>query len=402
MRTASSQPFVAIACGGTGGHLFPGLAVGQVLQRAGCHVALLISHKEIDQEAIKGAADMDVLALPAVGLQDGNLGRFVTRAWRSYRICVHSFRPHPPQAVLAMGGFTSAPPVLAAKRFGAATFIHEANAFPGRANRWLAPWVDEVFVAFPEAASRLPAQRPIVTGMPVRPQFKPADAGACRMALGLDPARPVLLVTGGSQGASGVNQLLIGILPHLRQARPELQFIHQTGAQDLERVRAAYAEAGLRAQVYPFLSEMELALGAASAAISRAGASSTAEMAAMQLPAVLIPYPAAADNHQDFNARALVRSGAAVRVPQRGTKPEELVAELLRLLDGSQVRKQMQAALARWHRADSAELIAGHILRKLGLPGLALEACADEENTHAAERRASDAPDRRSMILETA
>ena len=108
-----------------------------------------------------------------------------------------------------MGGFTSAPPVLAGKRLGAFTFLHESNSIPGRANRWLAPWVDEVFVGFPTAARRLSTQCIRYVGTPVRPQFKPVDPGPCRMALGLSPKDPVLLIMGGSQGASGINQLLL-------------------------------------------------------------------------------------------------------------------------------------------------------------------------------------------------
>src|SRR5262249_47238080 len=139
---------------------------------------------------------------------------------------------------------------------------------------------------------------------------------SCRLALGLDASRPVLLVMGGSQGASGINELVTQALASLRQAAPELQYLHLTGPSDLEKVQAAYAAQKCPALVRPFLTEMELALGAATLAVSRAGGSSLAELAAMRLPAILVPYPFAADNHQYYNARALSDAGAALLLAQ--------------------------------------------------------------------------------------
>src|SRR4051794_28293857 len=141
MSDLNPTPTIAVACGGTGGHLFPGLAVADVLQQWGCEIALLVSKKEVDQEAVKSAAAMTVMALPAVALQNGEWLRFVRGCWQSYRQCRSAFHKLRPRAVLAMGGFTSAPPVLAGKSCGAAAFLHESNSIPGRANRWLSPWV---------------------------------------------------------------------------------------------------------------------------------------------------------------------------------------------------------------------------------------------------------------------
>src|SRR5581483_2858612 len=136
----------AIACGGTGGHLFPGLAVGQDLLRRGCAVTLMVSPKEVDQQAVCAITDMGVATLPAVGLQRGGVIGFFTGFWKSYRRAKVLFAARPPKFVLAMGGFTSAPPILAARSFGAKTFLHESNTIPGKANRWLARFVDGAFV----------------------------------------------------------------------------------------------------------------------------------------------------------------------------------------------------------------------------------------------------------------
>ncbi|MDR3457636.1 MAG: undecaprenyldiphospho-muramoylpentapeptide beta-N-acetylglucosaminyltransferase [Verrucomicrobiae bacterium] len=356
------KPFVAIACGGTGGHLFPGLAVAAQLRQRGCEVALLISPKEVDQQAVKSAAGMEIFTLPAVGLQNRNYFSFARSFWKSYRAAQAIFKAHRPAAVLAMGGFTSAPPVLAARRFGARTFLHDSNTIPGKANRFLARRVDEAFIGFPEAAARLRAKKIFVTGTPVRPQFQLREAAACRTALGLDPERPTILVVGGSQGASGLNDLILSAL----KLAPPVQWLHLTGAKDFEKVKAAYAAAGLKAVVKPFLAEMDLALGAATACVSRAGASSLAEIAAMRLPSALVPLPTAADNHQWSNALAFEQTGAARLLDQKNSPPEKVAALLAALVNDEAVRLKMQAALAQWHTPAAAEIIAGNILSAIG------------------------------------
>ena len=154
MPSVPEKPLVAIACGGTGGHLFPGLAVAQELLRRDCDVLALVSPKEVDQQAVRAARDVQVATLPAVALQ-GNPLAFARASFASYQAAKKLFAPRPPRAVLAMGGFTSAPPVLAGKHFGAKAFLHDSNTIPGRANRWLAHVADEAFIGFPQAAHRL-------------------------------------------------------------------------------------------------------------------------------------------------------------------------------------------------------------------------------------------------------
>lgn len=363
MRNEPTTIRVAIACGGTGGHLFPGLAVGEQLHQRGCAVTLLISPKEVDQQAVKTARNMRVETLPAVGLARGSRLAFVRGFAQSYRAARRIFKQETPEAVLAMGGFTSAPPVLAGKAFGARTFLHESNTIPGRANRWLSRVVQQAFVGFPEAGKRLHTRNVTVTGTPVRPEFRPGDAAACRAALGLDPNRPVLLVTGGSQGASGLNDLVIGALPLLAKQAPELQLFHLTGPTDAEKVTKACATYKIKAIVHPFFSEMHLALGAANVAVSRAGASSLAELAAMELPAVLVPFPAATDNHQYFNARALERTGAAGLLEQKQTTADILASKIVELTRNETLRANMRVALQGWQAPRAAEQIADSILR---------------------------------------
>ena len=389
--STARPPFVAIACGGTGGHLFPGLAIAGELKKRGCDVALLISPKDVDQSAVKSASDMEIFTLPAVALQNRNYFSFARSCWQSWRAAKKIFRARPPQAVLAMGGFTSAPPVFAARKFSAKTFLHESNTIPGRANRLLARFVDEAFAGFPEAVARLKARKVTTTGTPVRPQF--SDNAAIRrpqaaIALGLDPSLPTVLVMGGSQGASGLNEMVLSALPLLNvgvqasacssrdtlkrelqqntEKLPALQFLHLTGTSDFEKVKAGYAAQKIKAVVKPFLLEMELALGVATASISRSGASSLAEIAAMRLPSLLVPYPTAADNHQFFNASAFEKTGAAKLLEQKNSSPEKLAAILAELVGDEAVRAKMQSALAKWHAPQAAEEIAENILNAIG------------------------------------
>jgi UDP-N-acetylglucosamine--N-acetylmuramyl-(pentapeptide) pyrophosphoryl-undecaprenol N-acetylglucosamine transferase len=362
MTSTPKKPLVAIACGGTGGHLFPGLAVAGELQRRGCDVVVLISPKDVDQQAVKTAAGMTIHTLPAIGLQNKNYLPFLASFGKSLFAAWKIFQRRHPAAVLAMGGFTSAPPVLAAKDSAAKTFLHESNTTPGKANRFLSRFVDAAFVGFPEAAARLKTKNTIVTGTPVRPQFSAArlPPHAARRALGLDPNLSTVLVVGGSQGARGLNDLVLSALSLL--AQKNWQWLHLTGAADFEKVQTAYTKLGVPAIVKPFLPEMDLALGAATACVSRAGASSLAEIAAMRLPAALVPLPTAADNHQFFNAAAFEKTGAARLLDQKNSSPEKVAAAISELVENDFVRMQIQSALAQWHAPNAPAAMADKIL----------------------------------------
>ena len=365
MQSPETTPLVAIACGGTGGHLFPGLAVGEELVARGCDVMLLVSPKDVDQQAVRAVTDMQIVTLPAVGMVRGNLAAFVKGFRGSMHEAKRVFAARPPKAVLAMGGFTSAPPVLAGRKFKAATFLHESNTIPGRANRFLAWFVSQAFVGFPSCAGRLRTKDILVTGTPVRPQFIRGNAEAARTALGLQPKRETLLVMGGSQGASAINQLIMRCLSDLRRELPDAQFLHLTGPRDCEKVTAAYRNASAPAVVRPFLTEMELALNAATVAVSRSGASSLAEFAAMRVPAVLIPFPAATDNHQFHNARAFVEKGAARMLGEERSTPENLTRMVVELMTSLNERRRLAGALAEWHSPNSARNIAEAVMKKI-------------------------------------
>lgn len=363
MRLA--PPFYLIACGGTGGHLFPGIAVAERLVNAGARVALVVSSKTVDQEAVKAVRHMEVWTLQSATGSHGSVMRFLgglKGLVGSVRELRERMGGDKPLAVLGMGGFTSAAPVLCGKMRRSRVFLHEANAVPGRATRWLGRMADEVLLYFPEAVERLGGVRTRVVGMPVRSQFEAADAGACRISFGLDPDRPVLLVMGGSQGAKSINELVERALPGLQKRFATLQYLHLTGPTDFERMSAVYRKMGVRAVVRPFLTEMEWALGAAEVALSRAGGSSLAEFAAMSVPSILVPYPHASDDHQRANAEAFRRTGAALVLEAEGAGTEALERMLGSVLEDAETAHRMRAALGRWHQAGATEKVAELLL----------------------------------------
>jgi UDP-N-acetylglucosamine--N-acetylmuramyl-(pentapeptide) pyrophosphoryl-undecaprenol N-acetylglucosamine transferase len=173
---------------------------------------------------------------------------------------------------------------------------------------------------------------------------------------------------GGSQGASGLNDMILSALPALGERASAWQWLHLTGTSDFEKVKSAYAARGLSAVVKPFLAEMDLALGAATVSVSRSGASSLAEIAAMRLPSLLVPYPTAADNHQLTNALAFEKNGAAKLLEQKNSTPEKTAALLCELVENDVTRAAMQAALTQWHAPKAAEQIAEIILKAIAQP----------------------------------
>jgi UDP-N-acetylglucosamine--N-acetylmuramyl-(pentapeptide) pyrophosphoryl-undecaprenol N-acetylglucosamine transferase len=247
---------------------------------------------------------------------------FIRRFYESLSLCRSIYRKFKPQVVLGMGGFTSTAPVLAGRIRGVSTFIHESNAIPGKANRLTARMVRAVMLGFKECAPFFPKARTEVTGTPIRTELKPLDRQVARQRLGLRTDLPTLLVMGGSQGASGINQAIIKSLPFLHGA--PLQVIHLSGARDERLVADNYGREKIPAYISAFHHRMEEVYSAADLLVARAGAASLAEFAAFSLPSILIPFPYAADDHQTRNAEIYARAQAAILV-----KESEITGELL-------------------------------------------------------------------------
>ncbi|MEI6033712.1 MAG: undecaprenyldiphospho-muramoylpentapeptide beta-N-acetylglucosaminyltransferase [Verrucomicrobiae bacterium] len=359
MRT---PPFRAvIACGGTGGHLFPGLAVAEVLHARGHEVVLFVSEKEIDAIALKMRPEFRSEKLPSVGLPTMIVSpasvRFLRRFWESFCQCRRFYRKFRPSVLLGMGGFTSTAPVLAGRIQGIPAFIHESNAIPGRANLLAAKFASKVLMGFGEAEARFRGAPCVVTGTPVRKNLgTPIDRREASQAFRLDPEKKTLLVMGGSQGAAGINQLLFKAATLL--AGSGIQIIHLTGDRDDRLAAANYQRDEIPHYVSPFHHRMEEAYSAADLVISRAGASSLSELSRFALPSILIPYPFATDDHQTANAEIYVRAGAAEMLMEKGTSAESLSAMISNLLSDEVRRDRMSLAARKISPSDAAENVA--------------------------------------------
>ena len=355
----------AIACGGTGGHLFPGLAVAEVLRARGHEVLLFISEKEVDSRALQNHPDLPRQKLPSIGLPSvvsPALIAFLGRLRASLRKCSQVYGEGRPDAVLGMGGFTSIAPLIAAWRRGIPAFLHESNAIPGKANRLAARFCRMVLLGFGDCARHFPKCPTLVTGTPIRRELTEGVPGAqeARRKLGLDADRRTLLVMGGSQGAAGINVLMTRAAPRL--ATRALQVIHLAGERDEGVVRAAYDDAGLSAAVLPFCDRMQDVYPAAYFALSRSGAASLGELSWFGLPSVLVPYPHAAEDHQTWNAQIFVRAGAARMLPEKGATGEGLARVLGELLDSPAALGEMSVAAARLIPRDAAARVADALM----------------------------------------
>ena len=356
---------VVIACGGTGGHLFPGLAVAETLKGRGHEVLLIVSEKEIDTIALKAHPDFRVEKVPSIGmpsLLSPAFVRFLRRSWEGFGYCKNAYRKFRPSVVLGMGGFTSTAPILAARQQKLPTFIHESNAIPGRANKLTARFATRVLLGFRACAAHFPARECVVTGTPVRRTLgSPLERAAALASFHLEENRRTLLIMGGSQGASGINQILFKCAPLLKDH--PLQIIHLTGERDDRLAAANYQREGIPQYVAPFHHRMEDAYSAADLVISRAGAASLSELSQFGLASILVPYPYATDDHQTHNANVFVDDGASELQQERSASPEAFSALIVNLLTDHRRREQMAAAARAILPRHAAENVANEIER---------------------------------------
>jgi UDP-N-acetylglucosamine--N-acetylmuramyl-(pentapeptide) pyrophosphoryl-undecaprenol N-acetylglucosamine transferase len=352
---------VVISGGGTGGHLFPALAVRAALQ---------IRRPTAEVLFVGAATGVEATILPRLGHAFHGLSvRQVKGAgWRQKSAAIlilpravgeaaRLLKGFDAGVVLGVGGYASFPTVLAARLTGIPAVLHEQNAYPGLANRWLGRLATSVAVSFEASAKFFPARKVAVTGNPVRPEIRPGDAGEARRRLGLVPEPFTVLTFGGSQGAHRLNLALREGLPLLVAMRDKLQFLHATGGPDLEEVRAAYAADGFAARVEPFFDGMATAYQAADFVICRAGASTLFELAALGKPALLVPYPYAANDHQRRNAEHLVTAGAAWLLLDQYCDGRRLAAAVQAALEKPALLAQMGGAARKLARPDAAERI---------------------------------------------
>jgi len=351
--------------------LFPGLAVAETLLSRNHEVRLLVSERVLDRAALaelipcSDRSALQVGTVSAIGLNGSRqLMRFCYRLAKATRDCAAVCRTFQPDVVLGMGGFTAAPVVLAARWRRAPTLIHESNAVPGKANRWAGRLADHVMVGLADCAKHFGSKPVTVTGTPLRAALRAGRVPDAHARLGLQRGRLTLLVMGGSQGAHAINESMIGALTWLEDWREQIQFVHLSGARDEPFVRDGYEKNGMTAIVMGFCNEMELAYSVADAVVARSGAATLTEIAAFGLPAILLPYPHAAGDHQMHNARVFERAGAAVVISQdklsglHATACEHLAEAVTTLFQRKDRRAQMGNAVRSLAITDADERIA--------------------------------------------
>lgn len=355
---------VIMAGGGTGGHLYPGLALAEEMRdRWGAEILFIGTNYGVEAKVLP-ATDYTFKRIWMRGLRrkltPGNL-LFPVRLLVSIGQSLWIMRRTRPHLVVGTGGYVSGPALIAARLLRVPAAIQEQNSYPGLVNRLLGKWVDQVHLTYESSKAYFKNPENLyVSGNPVRVQPGAVGQAAARRAFDLDESGFTLLVFGGSQGAHALNDVLVAALQDLLRA-PHLQILWATGTADFRGLQTRIKEFSQRVHVRPYIEDMPAAYAAADLVLCRAGASTLAEITACGLPAILVPYPHAAANHQTFNARVLEAEGAARVILERDLTPERLTETVLGLLRQPEERTAMRAAARRIARPDAARIIVDHL-----------------------------------------
>jgi UDP-N-acetylglucosamine--N-acetylmuramyl-(pentapeptide) pyrophosphoryl-undecaprenol N-acetylglucosamine transferase len=341
---------VMIAGGGTGGHLFPGIALAEQVVAAGGEVRFVGTERGIEARVVPeqgyGLELIEVSGIKGRGIKGLVSGLLrLPRAWLQSRRIIKSFNP---DVVVGVGGYASGPIVASAWLMGRPTAILEQNSVPGITNRILGKLVRRVFATFPDVGGYFPARKLAQLGNPIRAELIERLEDAREHAGAEAEHGPRVFVFGGSQGARALNSAMIESAAALAEALPGLEIWHQTGTKELERVREGYAAAGLSeaaVRVVPFIKDMSEPYAWCDLVVCRAGATSLAELAAVGCPALLVPFPHATDDHQTHNAASLVEAGAALMVPEHELDSARLVGEVAGLLGDRERLADMRAKM---------------------------------------------------------
>ena len=355
---------VLIAAGGTGGHIYPGIAVAQEIMRrdASSKVQFVGTARGLETRLVPQAG-FELSLIESAGLKNVSLGarvRGIAMLPRSFASTRKLLRQFQPDVVIGAGGYVSGPVVLTAALMNRPTLVMESNALPGWTNRVLARFVDGAAVAFEQSLPYFRGKAK-VTGNPVRREFFEIPAKQ------REPGKFSLLVFGGSQGARAINEAMVAALPKLKAIPSELRIKHQTGPADFEKVQAAYVAAGWseRADVRSYIDNMMTDFAAADLVLCRAGATTTAELIAAGKAAIMVPFPLAADDHQRKNAEALAAAGAARMILQQELSGDRLATEIEKLVQSPQELNRMEEAGRKLAHGDAA-VAAVNMIEELG------------------------------------
>jgi UDP-N-acetylglucosamine--N-acetylmuramyl-(pentapeptide) pyrophosphoryl-undecaprenol N-acetylglucosamine transferase len=354
-----------LAGGGTGGHLFPGLAVAEALRRIepDARITFLCTDRPLDQSLLEPTGFRRIVQpVRPIPSQVWNLPGFYLTWRRSVGLALELMRADPPTAVLGLGGYGAGPAIVAARRCHVRRAILNPDAVPGRANRYLGPRCNLVVLQFEAAQALFPSgTRCVAWGCPIRGSFRAVERAHAAGLFQLDAHRRTLLVTGASQGARTINQALQRAWPQFWKEHPDWQLLHLTGPPDEADTREAYRAAGVPAMVLAFTHQMPEALSAADLVVSRAGASTLAELCLLGRPSILLPYPYHRDQHQKRNGQVLAEAGAALLLDdaRQADTNANRVLDALDNLANEAVRAGMASAALGLARPEAAMKVAG-------------------------------------------
>ncbi|MBE0426290.1 MAG: undecaprenyldiphospho-muramoylpentapeptide beta-N-acetylglucosaminyltransferase [Nitrospirae bacterium] len=352
---------VIIAGGGTGGHLFPGLAVAEEFKNRDSAAEVIFVGTEYGIEAkVVPREGYPIMFLRAEKLAGVSTAKKVKAIMGTFLSIIDSYRiirKVTPDIVIGVGGYASGAIMLTAVFLSIPTMILEQNSIPGLTNKILGKFVNTVCITYQESISYFPKARTFITGNPIRMQVLKGNIETAYSLFSLDKGLFTIFVFGGSSGAKSINIALVDALNYLYDLKDRIQFLHQTGTGDYENIREAYRKAGFKGTITPFIYQMGEAYAVADLVISRAGATTLAELTALGKPAILIPYPYAAGKHQELNARKLSEMGAARMVLDSELKGESLANHIRELYSHEAMRKEMQKSCKAIGRPEARERV---------------------------------------------
>lgn len=335
-----------IAGGGTGGHVFPGLAVAEELKNRDASIEVLFAGTEYGIESrVVPREGYPIRFLRAEGMVGVSLKKKLRAAVKIFLSIIDSYRiikTVKPDIVIGVGGYASGAITLVAFFMSVPTMILEQNSMPGLTNRILGKFVNVVCITYQESISFFPKSKTFFTGNPVRMNVLRGNRESAFRLFSLDRDFFTIFAFGGSSGAKSINSAVVDSLNYLHDLRDKIQFLHQTGMKDFENVRDAYRKSGFKGTITPFIYQMGEAYAVADVVISRAGATTLAEETALGKPAILVPFPFAAGGHQELNARKLLEIGAAKMIPDRELRGETLSGAIRELYTSEALRAEMQ------------------------------------------------------------
>jgi UDP-N-acetylglucosamine--N-acetylmuramyl-(pentapeptide) pyrophosphoryl-undecaprenol N-acetylglucosamine transferase len=353
--------------GGTGGHLFPGISLAQAMLRAypGCEVLFIGTDRKVDRKALAHIG-FETTSIKSQGIKGKKITAVLKALfqqplalWEAAKI-IRKFKP---DLVFGVGGYVTGPVILAARLSGITTCIHEQNSIPGLANKLLGYIANRIFVSLPGSEKYFPASKTILSGNPVRDNIIKAFKETMPDSKG---KTATLLILGGSQGARRLNSLMLEAAENcLTRLSPPPDIIHQTGGHDEDHVRRKYIELGLNARVQAFYNNMAEIYSQADLVISRAGATTLAELTVFHKPVILVPYPFAADNHQEINGQYLVEAGAGLMFKQTDLTGEKLGLQIKRILADKKLLAEMAENSGRVAKPEATETIVNECIKLL-------------------------------------